>query len=195
MNTILIGSFTSPYVRKLRLFLNNLTPFELKPVNYLEKSDSDYLKSLNPINKIPILIDGETVIYDSRIIFQYLSIKYSLKSLTIPEENILSAIDAALDTAINLFSLKRGGLDLEAGNTYIERQKERILLILEFLSPWATTLDPKKPEDWNFLSMSLYSFLYWGQFRGMIDLTNYKMLQKFLIEFQDLPGVAESAPM
>lgn len=194
MNYTLIGSFTSPYVRKMRLLLFSLGTYKFESINYLEKKDSDYLKSINPINQIPILLDGEAKIFDSRVIYNYIAKKHHLKPLTIEEENILSAIDAALDTSINLFSLRRGGLDLTTDNYYIERQKERIPLILNFLSPWVKTLEAKKSSDWNFLTMSLYSYLYWGEYRDIVDLSAFPEHKKFLEEFRAAPGVTETAP-
>lgn len=195
MNYTLIGSVTSPYVRKMRLLLHTLAPYELKAINYLEKNDGDYLKSINPINQIPILLDGEVKIYDSRVIYNYLAKKHKLKALSVEEENILSAIDAAMDTSINLFSLRRGGLDLNGGNSYVERQKERIPLILNYLTPWVKSLDEKNPAHWNFISMSLYSYLYWGEFREILDLSGFPDLKKFLERFGDAPGVPETAPV
>lgn len=194
MNYNLIGSTTSPYVRKLRLLLHTLAPYEMKPINYLEKADSDYLKSINPINQIPVFMDGDQVIFDSRVIYNYLAKKHNLKTFSLDEENILSAIDAAMDTSINLFSLRRGGLDLNSGNAYIERQKERVPLILNYLTPWTKTRDSNNPAHWDFLTMSLYTYLYWGQFREILDLSEFSSLQKFVEDFKNAPGVAESAP-
>lgn len=195
MNYTLIGSLTSPYVRKIRLLLNSLAPYELKSINYLEKNDGDYLKSINPINQIPVLLDGDIKIFDSRVIYNYLAKKHNLSPLSINEENILSAIDAGLDTSINLFSLRRGGLDLNGGNAYIERQKERVPLILNYLTPWANSQDEKNPAHWNFLNMSLYSYLYWGNFREIIDLSAHPDLQNYLERFKNAPGVAETVPV
>lgn len=195
MNYTLIGSVTSPYVRKIRILLHTLGPFELKAINYLEKNDSDYLKSINPINQIPILLDGELKIYDSRVIYNYLAKKHNLKTLNVEEENILSAIDAAMDTSINLFSLRRGGLDLNGGNSYIERQKERVSLILNYLTPWVQSLDEKNQDHWNILTMSLYSYLFWGEFREMLDLSAYPDLKKFLERFKQAPGVELTIPV
>jgi glutathione S-transferase len=184
MSCILIGSLTSPYVRKIRLCLHDVIPYELKTVNYLEQNDAAYLKSINPINKIPILIDEKQTIYDSRVIYNYLAKKYDWTPLTLNEENILSAIDAALDTSINLFSLKRGGLDTSKPNTYVTRQEERIPLLLNYLSLWAVNC-----KEWNFLSMSLYSYLDWASFRELLKLSEYPEMQKFLERFKDAKGV------
>lgn len=192
MAQILIGSTTSPYVRKMRLLLHGMKDIEFKSINYLEKNDSDYLKSVNPINQIPVYIDDGKIIYDSRVIFNYLVKKHGWKELSLEDENRLSAIDAAMDSAINLFSLRRGGLDLNSGNTYIERQKERIPLIFDYLSSWVKTLTPEK--DWNFLTMSLYSFLFWGNFREIIDIKTHPEMVDFLKRFEICPGVAETIP-
>lgn len=193
MNYVLIGSVTSPYVRKMRMLLSTLGPYELKAINYLEKHDSDYLKSINPINQIPVLLDGDLTLYDSRVMYNYLAKKHKLTALSIQEENILSAIDAAMDTSINLFSLRRGGLDLQGGNTYVERQLERIPLILNYLTPWVNSLEPKNTAHWNFLSMSLYSYLFWGEFREILDLSAHPEMKQFLERFKDAPGVSESS--
>ena len=92
MSYTLIGSTTSPYVRKLRLCFHDKINYEFKSINYLEINDANYLKSINPINKIPILIDNEETIFDSRVIFNHLTKKYSWTKLSLKEENILSAI-------------------------------------------------------------------------------------------------------
>jgi glutathione S-transferase len=188
MSYTLIGSTTSPYVRKIRLCLFDVIIYDFKTINYLEKNDADYLKSLNPINKIPILLDNQQAIYDSRVIYNYLAKKYQWTPLSIQQENILSAIDGAMDTSINLFSLKRGGLDLSTStNSYITRQLERLPLILHFLSPWA-----KANKEWNFVSMSLYSFLDWAAFREVIDLNHYPEMKTFLETNKNAPGVQET---
>ena len=192
MNYTLIGSLTSPYVRKLRLLLHNLAPYELKEVNYLEKEGNQYLSSINPINKLPVLIDSENTIFESRVIYNYLVKKHNLKALTTEEENILSIIDAAADTCINLFSLRRGGLDLNSGNVYIERQKERLVLIFNYLEKWAAKPENLDTKNWNFLSMSLYSALYWINFRAMADISGYPALLNFLECFKNAPGVQET---
>jgi len=187
MSYTLIGSTTSPYVRKIRLCLHDKITYEFKTVNYMEKSDAEYLKSVNPINKIPILIDRDQPIYDSRVIYNYLTKKYGWTHLTIPEENILSAIDAALDTSINIFSLKRGGLDTSIPNSYVTRQMERIPLLMNFISPWAAT-----SEEWDFLTMSLYSYLDWANFREQLDISAYPDMKNFLEKFKHSPGVEET---
>lgn len=193
----LIGSLTSPFVRKLRLLLlTKSVDFELQAINYLTPEDSKFLKSKNPINKIPVLMIKEhskqtAIVYDSRIIFQFLSKKYNWSPFSLEDENTLSFIDAMLDSAINLFSLQRAGMDTKSGNnSYIERQWERIDLILEQMKPWVNVQSPDR--DWNFLNMSLYSFLDWAQFRSVIALSEYPDYANYLNRFKPCKGVKET---
>lgn len=190
----LIGSFTSPYVRKLRLLLTDLKiNFEFKSINYLEEHDAQFLKKINQINKIPVLMIDERPLYDSRVIYNYLARQHNVSPLSLDEENYLSAIDGALDTLINLFSLRRGGLDLNTTeNSYLLRQKELVNLILDYLNPWVKSLDVNNPQHWNFATMSLYSFLYWGQFRDVLDLTNWPAMTQFLDHFKNKNGIIET---
>ena len=191
MSLTLIGSYTSPYVRKVRLLLHEDISLTFKAVNYFEEEGNKYLRSVNPFNQLPMLLDGDQPIYDSRVIFNYIAKKKNLKPLSIDEENILSAIDTTLASAVNLFSLKKGGVDIEAGTNYfIERQKERLPSLLNLLSPWAKKQDPKK--DWNYLTMSLFSLLYWLDFREMYNIKKHQDLVDFLERFKNCPGVAET---
>ncbi len=191
MALTLIGSYTSPYVRKVRLLLWDDKTVIFKPINYFEEEGNKYLKSINPFNQLPMMLDGDQPIYDSRVMFNYIAKKKGLPELTLEEENILSAIDTTLASAVNLFSLRKGGIDIEAGNHYfIERQKERLPSLLGILSPWAKKQDPKK--DWNFLTMSLFSLIYWLEFREMYDIKKHPELVDFLERFKNCPGVAET---
>ena len=73
MALTLIGSYTSPYARKIRLLLHGDTNVTFKAVNYFEEEGREYLKSINPFNQIPMLLDGDQPIYDSRVIFNYIA--------------------------------------------------------------------------------------------------------------------------
>lgn len=191
----LIGSTTSPYVRKLRIYMHyNQIPFEFKSINYMTAEDGAFLKELNPINKIPVLLIDQKPLFDSRIIYQYLNrdlvIKNQTESDSIDDENALSMIDGFLETAVNLFSLRRAGIDiLNSGNSYIEKQVARLDLILNNLIPWT---ESAKAQNWNFHTMSLYCSLEWGNFREMIVLTNYPELQTFVEKFSNSEYVVET---
>jgi glutathione S-transferase len=68
----LIGSLTSPYVRKARVVLAE------KKIDYDFELDSPWtpenqVANVNPLGKIPVLmLDDDTVLFDSRVIVEYL---------------------------------------------------------------------------------------------------------------------------
>jgi len=191
MALTLIGSFTSPYARKLRLLLWSDKSLIFKPVNYLEEEGNQYLRSINPLNQIPMLFDGETPIYDSRVIYNYISKKWKLKELTIEEENILSIIDTAMSTGVNLFSLRKGGIDINQKDHYfLVRQVDRIPRLIEHLIPCVKKLDPK--SDWNYLTMSFLSLIYWLEMREIYSSKHIPEVVDFMKRFSECPGVLET---
>ncbi len=64
-------SHTSPFARKVNMFLhctNLIEQCELIETNF----ESEALRALNPLGKIPSLTDGELTLFDSTIICSYL---------------------------------------------------------------------------------------------------------------------------
>lgn len=191
MSLTLIGSYTSPYVRKLRLLLHGDENVIFQSVNYLEEEGNKYLRSINPFNQLPMLLDDDQPVYDSRVIYNYIAKKKNLNPLTISEENTLSAIDGILASGVNLFSLRRGGTNIEdSSNYFLVRQKERIPSLMEMLKPWVVT---QKPEtDWNYLTMSMYAMLYWMESREVYKSSDIPEMADFLERFKNCPGIAET---
>jgi len=78
---IVIGSYISPYVRKV------LAVLELKEIPYVVDPvipfyGNDEFSKLNPARRIPVLLDGPVTVVDSTVIIEYLNEKY-------PNPNIL----------------------------------------------------------------------------------------------------------
>jgi hypothetical protein len=59
----------------------------------------------------------------------------------------------------------------------INRHKQRIDSILEYFSPY---VKERGMDEWRFFTMSLYSFLDWANFRGIIDKRKYPLYMNFL---------------
>lgn len=102
-----MGSLTSPFVRKVRIFaLEKKIPLELVCDDVWNQSST--IKNINPLGKIPCLIlnDGN-VIVDSRTIIDYLN-SFSLNINLIPDNPLERAqvktcesmADGLLDAAI-----------------------------------------------------------------------------------------------
>ncbi len=190
MSYTIYGSETSPFVRRLRLFLETKKiPSTFKMVNYFEKKDAEFLKTINPINKIPVMKDEKNnqMVYDSRVIYNYIVTKENLPKLTTDEENILSMIDGMQDSTVNLFMIKRSGIDITVDNSFFNRQRDRTEEILNHLTPWVES----KPS-WNYLTISLYVLLDWGQFREMLNIKNRAAYLNFFNENSQRPEVIKT---
>jgi glutathione S-transferase len=176
MDYILIGSQTSPFVRRIRMLMEEI-PFEFQELNIYETQDALTLNKLNPINQIPVLIHKEVKVWDSRQIFTYLNNIHHFQNMTWEDENILTTIEGAMNSGVTLLLMKRSGIDTDEKFMFVQRQKERIESILDYLKP-----DIEDPflKKWDFITMSLYSFLDWATFRNIVSLENRPECENFL---------------
>ena len=136
----LIGSLTSPYVRKARIVLAE------KKIEYDFEIDSPWnadsnVPNVNPLGKIPALIlDDETVLFDSRVIVEYLdNVTPNNKLMPAPNrERILvkrweALADGVCDAAAAAFLEGKRPAKLR-DKEWIERQRGKIVAALEFMS-------------------------------------------------------------
>ncbi|MGE3608654.1 MAG: glutathione S-transferase family protein [Bacteriovoracaceae bacterium] len=176
MTYTLYGSHTSPFVRRMRMLLEFI-PYEFKEMNIFETQDAVTLNKINPINQIPVLTDGDQTIWNSRVIFNYLNSKHSFQKMSWDDENLLTAIEGAMEAGVALLMLKRSGINTDEQLMYVARQKDRIESVLDYLKPYITG---PAMNDWNFQTMSLYSFLDWGQFRNIFSIEHRPECRKFM---------------
>lgn len=176
MSYTLVGSQPSPFVKRIRILMENI-PYEFKELNIYETEGGLELHKINPINQIPVLIDGDKKIWDSRIIFNYLNLHHKLENIDWDDENNLSAIDGALNAGVALILMKRSGININDSYMLVYRYKERIESVLDYFRPYVIHEGLK---NWNFLTMSIYSFLDWGLYREVINLSERKEYHEFL---------------
>jgi glutathione S-transferase len=188
MSYTLIGSLTSPFVRRIRMLMENI-PYELKEIDIFNQDGMVELNTMNPVNQIPVLIDGENKIWDSRQIFNYLNLLHKLHNMDWEDENLLTVIDGAMNSGVALILLKRSGVDINQPMMYVDRQKRRIESVLDYLKPFMQ----KEGLNWNFHSMSLYAFLDWAQFRQITNLQNRPECLAFLRHHADRSIVQKTA--
>jgi glutathione S-transferase len=138
----LIGSLTSPYVRKVRVVLAE------KKLDYnfvLEDVwGSDAILASNPLGKVPCLVmEGAEAVFDSRVIVEYVDTLSPVGKL-IPssgrervEVRTWEALaDGLLDAAVNA-RLERtwtGRTDAQRCDAWIDRQMIRIAATLKSIS-------------------------------------------------------------
>jgi len=195
MSYTLTTSLRSPFGRICRLFmLKHQIPHKIRFLNFVDnKEEAATLAKETPINKVPILDLGNgRLLFDSRIIVNYLGRQHGIQPLSVEEENLVSTIYSCLDVSVALYLMFGSGYDISLNNSYLNRQRDRIPNNLEFIKPWFTKLEPQNPHHWNLASMSLYSFAYYADFRGTIKLQEYPQLQEFLTKFAETPGISET---
>jgi glutathione S-transferase len=130
----LIGSLTSPYVRKVRIVMAE------KKLDYqLELEDvwaSDRIRQSNPLGKVPCLVmEGGEAMFDSRVIVEYMD-TLSPVSRLIPERGRERAevrtwealadgvVDAAI--AVRLEQTYAGRTDAQRSTAWIDRNLDKI---------------------------------------------------------------------
>lgn len=186
----LIGSTTSPYVRRIRILLDE-EPYDFVNLD-IYGSDRDQIRSTNPALKIPVLESEGQEIYDSRIIARYISAKQGADPLTWDQQNQLTLIDGANDSAVILLLARRSGLDVDSpGVLFFDLQRERVLTTLRTL---AAQVEDGQFEAWNYPAICLYCLVDWLEFRDLVDFSGVESLLAFRNSRTSLPWIAETDP-
>ncbi|WP_371376503.1 glutathione S-transferase family protein [Thalassotalea aquiviva] len=186
---ILYGSTTSPFARRIRLFTYAI-PLEFVNMDVFG-ADREQLKQKNPTLKVPFLVDEEVVIFDSRVIFRYLSNKFKLTAITWELENSLTLIDAANDSLVEILLLGRSGFDTSADSLFFNLQRQRIAKVLDELE---LQVQNGVFNDWHYPAMCLYCLLDWIDFRQIIPLNSYSALIDFWHRHQNREDVVATDP-
>jgi len=96
----IIGSYLSPYVRKVLVFLYlKGIPYEIDPI--VPFMGDDRFSKLSPIRRIPVLIDDQVTLTDSSVICQYLEERHPEPALfprSIPERARARWLEEYADT-------------------------------------------------------------------------------------------------
>ena len=196
----LYGTLTSPFVRRVRVVALELG-VELEFVDTTTPDGQAGLATLSPLRKVPVLeVDGAGVL-DSHTISALLlerhgpgDLRSSRASTRWIEDNLIHAVDGALESAIRLFYfIKRDGVDIEP-IPYMRTERERLGRTLAWLEdqvrgPWCTAV-----EEFGLAEVALVTTLEWLQFRGMAQLTTYPNLQAFAAHHAGRPSLASTRP-
>lgn len=137
----LIGSLTSPYVRKVRIVLAEKKieyDFELETENHWQLAEG--APDLNPLGKIPLLVlDDGNSLFDSRVIVEYIdNVTPNNKLFPTPNRERTEVkrwealADGICDAAASAFSETKRSRS-QKSVAWIERQRERIARSLGFM--------------------------------------------------------------
>ena len=136
----LIGSLTSPYVRKVRIVLAE------KKIEYEFVVDSPWspeskVPNINPLGKIPVLVlDDETPLFDSRVISEYLdNVAPNNKLMPAPNRERTEVkrwealADGICDAAALLFLEKKRPAKQQSAD-WISRQETKIISGVDYMA-------------------------------------------------------------
>ena len=175
----LYGSTTSPYVRRLRIWLAN-TQHEFINMQIFESEDRTILITKNPALKVPALEhvvgDESTLIYDSRVIYRYLSEQLEYASLSWDQENQLTLVDSVNDSLVQMFLLSKSDVVADTDKLFFKLQKERVNNVLAELNE---QVERGRFNSWNYPAICLFSLIDWIEFRSLHNLKGLSALLDF----------------
>lgn len=186
----LFGSQTSPYVRRIRLALAD-KPYQLVKLNIFDGPDRATLIKYNPARKVPMLLDGAQLVFDSGVIYRYLAEKFDWPKLSWAEENQLTVINAANDSMVELLLCKRSGFDIDPNKLFYSLQHERIEGAFKVLEQQVIS---GQYNQWHYPAMALFCLLDWALYRELVSLDAFSHLKQFHQQHQQQPFVAQSDP-
>jgi glutathione S-transferase len=132
----LYGTTTSPFVRRVRIVAAEAgVPVEL--VNTAPDEGQAALRRVSPVWKVPVAEVGGRVLLDSRVIVEWITTFHGWGGLAPPRDrwadaNLVNTIDGALESAIQLFYLRRDGVDT-TNLPFAQKNRDRIAAIFGWL--------------------------------------------------------------
>ncbi len=181
----LFGSYTSPYVRHVRIVLQQ-TQLECEFVEADAKSSA----LLSPTKKVPFLEDGDITLSDSTSILRYLREKAGQTFLpSVQDLDLYCLATTLLDSAINVFLVELFSKE-PLSSPYFDRQQARVQEGVEHLN--SLNLH-QAPLDQDVL-LRLQCFLYWGNFRNRFTLEGLTSLNQILAEANQDAVFLSTAP-
>ncbi|WP_068546116.1 glutathione S-transferase family protein [Thalassotalea crassostreae] len=186
----LYGSTTSPYVRRIRIFTHSIE-LDFHTMDIFSPAGRKELVAKNPTLKVPFLVDDEQYVFDSRVIYRYLTDKFELSAITWNEENQLTLIDAVNDSLVQMFILSNSGINTGDDALYFKLQRERADMVFSELDEQCRNGDF---DTWHYPSISLYCLLDWAQFREQADIEKFPALVAFLQKHRQREDVIATDP-
>ena len=166
----LYGSYTSPFVRHIRIVL-----LETAQVCEFIETDQAGSTAKSPTQRVPFLEDGDVFLTDSASITKYLREKAGQDYCKSAKElDDVCLVNTVMDTTVNLFFIKRDGFDVTTV-PYLQRQAARIQSTLAELNQ--STLPTTSP--YNDAQLRLACFIGWAKLRKQIDFSAFENLETF----------------
>ena len=183
------GTTTSPFVRRVRVVAAEVG----EPIERIDTATDEgmaQLREISPIRKVPVaVVDGRTL-FDSRVIIDWLVTTRGYGGLVPPrdrwrEQNLVNAIDGALDSAIQLFYLRRDKVEV-TGTPFDVRQRDRATAILAWVGKELGT-----EREFGLAEISLVCALDWMDFRDAFPTAGFTAIRA---AWRERPSLVSTRP-
>ena len=187
----LYGTTTSPFTRRVAIVAAEVGE-SVERIDTASEAGQAALREISPIRKVPVaIIDGRTL-FDSRVIVDWLTTTRGWGGIAPPrdrwrEQNLLNAVDATLDSIIQVFYLRRDGIAID-GTPYATRQLDRTDAIFQWLG------GELSPHHFGLAELSAICALDWMDFRKTYPTERAAALAPLRAAFRERPSVAATRP-
>lgn len=205
MRTLIYSSNGSPFARKVRIVLHEMGldyEADIRPgIRPVEE-----LQPLNPGLTLPVMKDGDELLFGSDIIIEFLFSRYRHRkpsavvplaaALTRPDMHfqdmkILSVIATFADTLVTVRHYRSEGMT-SANSHYMSRQEARLESCLDWLEEQATE-EGFWPGVFSMMDIALICPLDYGESRGVLHWRTRPKLAALHGYWQRRPSVAATA--
>ncbi len=195
----------SPYARKVRIVLKE-QGLDYEETMIDAANPPEAMAKLNPNRKIPVLVDGSNVLFESNVVEEYLLRSYPgagggiprlAESVTRPDHHwedaaILSTIETALDSGALLFQAQRAQLAADK-LPWLQRELARAKSCLDWLETRASA-EGFIPGRFSIQDVNAVCLLAWADLRQPFVWRGRKKLEALLQRYQDRPSVKATHP-
>jgi len=205
------GSFFS---RKVRIVLEEKgLPCESRVEGSSRQRSPDSFSAINPVLKVPVLIDGDLTLFESDLIIEYLLRKYpgNAPGGAAPplaaemtrvarhweDAKTLVVINDAADTMLNLRYWKANGLAVEAVD-YGRKQQTRFHSCLDWLEQRATS-EGFIPGTFSIQDIALICALDYVDARGeylegLLEWRGRPRIEAIVARYRERPSMKATVP-
>ncbi len=194
----LYGTTTSPFVRRVCVVAAEVSE-PIERVDTAPEVGQQVLRAMSPIRKVPVVeIDGR-VLYDSHVIIEYIAQTRGWGTLAAPvdpwrlEHNVVSAIDAAQDSILQLFLLRRDGIAID-GTLFAQRQLDRTAAIFDWLGTQLAADGTSFSGGFGLCELALIAMLDWMDFRQSYPTARAGAVARVREAWRDRPSLVETRP-
>lgn len=193
----LYGTVTSPFVRRVRVVAAEVG-CEVERIDTATEEGQAKLREVTPIRKVPVAVVDGRMLFDSRVIIDWLLTTRGFGALTPPrdrwrEANLLNAIDAAADSVIQVFYLRRDGVPVD-GTPFAQRQLERAQAIFTWLGGELAPDGVSFGGGFGLCEISLCAMLDWMDFRKVFPTEQATQLAALRAAWRERPSMVATRP-